>query len=204
MTPGPRAGRWNGEFGAFPRADQESYYAMDDRENDEFDYFPFPNDTRSWPDGRRGLGITTEARAYQWNARLAEDIMIGIYDISLARYEDDTQAKPLERAIVGMYVDPDMGGSFSNDDAAFRQDEDITFTWNRSFISNTGLPLGYFGFAFLESPGLPNDGIDNDQDGLVDESQNNGIDDDGDWTAWEDLNGNGVADNEDVNFKWRA
>jgi len=46
---------------------------------------------------------------------------------------------------------------------------------------------------------LPKDGIDNDQDGLIDESQNNGIDDDGDWEAWTDVNGNGIWDNEDLN-----
>ncbi|MCB0312053.1 MAG: hypothetical protein KDH84_02115, partial [Calditrichaeota bacterium] len=31
--PGVRSGRWNGEFGSYIRADQESYYVMDDREN---------------------------------------------------------------------------------------------------------------------------------------------------------------------------
>ncbi|MEE9162124.1 MAG: hypothetical protein V3U35_04045, partial [Candidatus Neomarinimicrobiota bacterium] len=39
----------------------------------------------------------------------------------------------------------------------------------------------YFGWRFLESPGDATDGIDNDFDGLEDESQFNGIDDDGDW-----------------------
>ncbi|HQV33384.1 MAG TPA: hypothetical protein PKV71_15970, partial [Calditrichia bacterium] len=189
---GPRAQKWNGEFGAYIRADQESYYVMDDRENDEFDYYPF-GDPRPWPDGRRGLGITTEARVYQWNARLAEDIMIAIYDIT-------NEGQDLDKVVVGMYVDPDMGGSFTNDDANFNDRDDITYTWNKLFLSSNGLPLGYFGFAFLESPGLSQDGIDNDGDGLVDESQQNGIDDDGDWIAGEDLNGNGVWDTEDVNY----
>ncbi len=193
--PGVRAGRWNGEFGAFIRADQEIYYAMDDRENDEFEYYPFPGDTAGWPNGRRGLGIKIENRDYQWNARLAEDILICIYDISL--YEG---AQDLPKAVVGMYCDPDLGGSFTNDDAFFDEIDDITYSWNKLFISNEGLPLGYFGFAFLESPGLSFDGIDNDQDGLTDESQSNGIDDDGDWVPWEDTNMNGVWDNEDVNF----
>lgn len=190
--PGERAGRWNGEFGSYIRADQESYYVMDDRENDEFEYYPF-DDPRPWPNGRRGLGVTTEARAYQWNARLAEDILISIFDIT-------NNGKDLPKCVVGMYVDPDMGGSFTNDDAFFDEIDDITYSWNKTFISNQGLPLGYFGFAFLESPGLGFDGIDNDQDGLVDETQGNGIDDDGDWVPWEDANGNGVYDTEDVNY----
>ncbi|MFZ0389567.1 MAG: hypothetical protein WAN36_03835, partial [Calditrichia bacterium] len=193
-VPGVRAGRWNGEFGAFVRGDQETYYAMDDRENDEFDYYPFPGDTASWPDGRRGLGVTVEARTYQWNARLAEDILINIYDIT-------NNGKGLEKSVVGMLVDPDMGGPPNNDDADFDTADDITYTWNKGGRElDTGLPIGYFGFAFLESPGLANDGIDNDEDGMIDESQSNGIDDDGDWTPYEDVNGNGQFDNEDTNY----
>ncbi len=194
--PGPRAGRWNGEFGAFVRGDQESYFVTDDRENDEFDYFPFDDaeSRQPWPNGRRGLGLTVEARTYQWNARLAEDILINIYDIT-------NNGKNLEKTVVGMLVDPDMGGPAFNDDADFELVDDITFTWNKGGrTTDKGLPIGYFGFAFLESPGLGNDGIDNDLDGLIDESQTNGIDDDNDWLTWEDINGNGVFDNEDTNY----
>ena len=193
--PGERAGWWNGEYGTYTRADQESYYVMVDRENDEFPYYPFLGDTASWPAGRRGLGLTTEARAYQWNSRLAEDILISIFEISL-----DEGAKDIDKNVVGMYIDPDLGGSFTNDDASFDALDDITYSWNKTFLSDQGLPLGYFGFAFLESPGLAFDGIDNDQDGLTDESQSDNIDNDGDWRIWEDLNGNGIPDNEDVNY----
>lgn len=193
--PGIRAGRWNGEFGAYVRADQESYYATDDRENDEFDYYPFDDaaSRQPYPNGKRGLGITVEVRNYQWSARLSEDILISIYDI-------ENKGKDLEKTIVGMYVDPDLGGSLSGDDASFDNVDDITYAFTSSGLASNGLPIGYFGFAFLESPGLGNDGQDNDEDGLVDESQTNGIDDDGDWETWTDENGNGVFDNEDVNF----
>lgn len=193
-NPGVRAGRWNGEFGAYIRADQESYYVTDDRENDEFKYFPF-DDTESrgaWPNGKRGLGVEVSVRNYQWSSRLAEDILISIYDIK-------NNGKDLNKCIVGMYVDPDIGGSLSGDGADFDDNDDITYAYNRVGLSNEGLPVGYFGFAFLESPGLPKDGIDNDTDGKIDESQNNGIDDDGDWTSWTDENGNGIWDNEDLN-----
>lgn len=191
--PGVRANRWNGEFGAYFRADQEIYFIMDDRENDEFEYYPFPENRGSWPNGRRGLGVKVEARTYQWNARLAEDIMICIYDIT-------SEGLDIPTSVVGMYVDPDLGGPPTNDDALFDDIDDITYAWNKLGISNNGIPLGYFGFAFLESPGLGSDGIDNDQDGLIDESQSNGIDDDGDWTTWEDENLNGTYDTEDLNY----
>lgn len=190
--PDIRAGRWNGEYGAYIRADQESYYVMDDRENDEFSYYPF-DDTRPFPNGRRGLGMKVEVRNYQWSARLAEDIWISIFDIT-------NQGKDLTKCVVGMYVDPDLGGSLENDDAAFDKLEDITYAWNQNFISSQGIPMGYFGFAFLESPGLGENSIDDDQDGMVDESQSNEIDDDRDWQSWEDSNGNGLWDTEDVNF----
>ncbi len=193
--PGPRSGRWNGEYGAYVRADQESYYLMDDHENDEFDYFPFEDSLsmRPWPEGRRGLGVTVEVRTYQWAARLAEDILISIYDVT-------NYGKPLDKAVVGMVNDPDLGGSLSGDNASFDEIDDITYAWNEAGISDQGLPTGYLGYAFLESPGLAFDGIDNDQDGMIDESQYNNIDDDGDWRSWEDLNGNGVWDTEDTNF----
>lgn len=194
QAPGVRAGRWNGEFGAYVRADQESYYAIDDRENDEFDYYPFedPETHQPFPNGKGGLGLTVEVRNYQWNSRLAEDILISIYDVT-------NNGKDLGKCVVGMYVDPDLGGNLSGDDASFDDVDDITYAFNRLGISSEGLPVGYFGFAFLESPGLAEDGIDNDEDGLIDESQTNGIDDDNDWVGWEDKNGNGIWDNEDTN-----
>ncbi len=190
--PDIRAGRWNGEYGAYIRADQESYYVMDDRENDEFEYYPF-EDKRPFPNGRRGLGVKVEVRNYQWAARLSEDIWISIFDIT-------NEGKDIKKCIVGMYVDPDMGGSLSNDDASFDKIQDITYAWNQNFLSVEGIPMGYFGFAFLESPGLGENGIDDDQDKMVDESQSNEIDDDQDWKRWEDTNTSGVWDTEDKNF----
>lgn len=194
-SPSVRMGRWNGEFGSYIRSDQESYYVLDDRENDEFNYYPFTDSLSrlKWPNGRRGLGITTSVRNYQWSSRLAEDLLISIYDI-------ENKGKDLTKAVVGMYVDPDIGGSLSGDDANFDNVDDITYAYNKSGLSSNGLPIGFFGFAFLESPGLAEDKIDNDGDGRIDESQNNGIDDDGDWRSWEDTNGNGKWDNEDANY----
>jgi len=98
-----------------------------------------------------------------------------------------------------MYVDPDMGGSLSGDNASFDKVDDITYAWSEGDVSNLGLPLGYFGFAFLESPGISNDGIDNDADGIIDESQGNDIDEDRDWKKWTDANNDGVWTTEDRN-----
>ena len=200
FDPGPCAGKWNGEYGYYIRADQESYYIMDDHENDEFEYYPenLPGtdqpDMRPWPDSRRGLGVTVKVRNYQWNARLAEDILLSLYDVS-------NYGKRIEKSVIGMYCDIDIGGHGA-DLAAFDDVDDITYVWDdkETWRLENKPPTGHFGYAFLESPGLPNDGKDNDADGIIDESQYDKIDNDHDWSAWQDVNGNGKWDTEDVNY----
>jgi hypothetical protein len=171
--PGSRDGRWNGEFGAFVRGDQESYYVMDDRNNDEFEYYPFvgsPVDSSNFPVGRRGLGLQVAVRGYQWVNVEAEDILIVRYDMK------NISDKDLTKVVFGMYVDPAVGGQGDSVDdlADFRRQDDIVYMWDRDGIDNRGRPgVGYFGFAFLESPGEPLDGEDSDQNGIVDEQQDN-------------------------------
>ncbi len=200
IRPGIRAGRWNGAFGAFVRADQESYYLADDRDNDEFPYYPFIDpatgqpDTRDWANGgRRGLGVEVKVRQYQWASILAEDIYITTFDV------ENISRKDIPRAIIAMLVDYDIAGQTGDNQALFDTEDDITYQWLKRDLVINGFKVGYAGVGFLESPGIDDDGIDNDGDGMVDESQENGIDDDGDWRPWEDVNGNGVYDNEDLN-----
>lgn len=170
---GSRDGRWNGEFGSFTRGDQESYYVMDDRNNDEFPYYPFigsAQDSAAYPFGLRGLGLEVKVRGYQWVSVQAEDILIVRYDI------ENVSHKPLLRVVFGMYVDPAVGGQGDSVDdfADFEQVDDIVYMWDRDGIDNRGRPgVGYFGFAFLESPGDPLNEVDNDQDGVIDERQDN-------------------------------
>jgi len=171
--PGSRDGKWNGEFGSFVRGDQESYYVMDDRNNDEFAYYPFIGssaDSSAYPDGRRGLGLQVAVRGYQWVNVEAEDILIVRYDMK------NISDKDLTKVVFGMYVDPAVGGQGDSVDdlADFERQDDIVYMWDRDGLDNKGRPgVGYFGFAFLESPGEPLDGEDNDQNGIVDERQDN-------------------------------
>lgn len=217
---GSRDGLWNGEFGAYTRADQESYYVMDDRYNDEFNYFPFigsSTDSSTFPIGRRGLGLQVGVRGYQWVQVQAEDILIGRYDIR------NISHKNLFNVVFGMYVDPAVGGQGDSidDDAFFETDDDITYCWDLDGIDNQGRPgVGYFGFAFLESPGNPLNQYDDDHDGLIDERQDNDRgsyifgpigdfgedthhwegDEDGDWRPFTDENENGSWDDgEEIN-----
>lgn len=198
--PGPRAGRWNGAFGAFVRGDQESYYLADDRDNDEFAYYPFLDpatgqpDRRSWDQGgRRGIGIEVKVRQYQWASILAEDIFIATFDV------ENISRKDIDKSIIAMIVDYDIAGQTGDNQALFDTQDDITYQWIKRQLVINGFKVGYAGVGFLESPGIADDGTDNDEDGLIDESRENGIDDDGDWRVWVDVNGNGRFDNEDLN-----
>ena len=166
-------GVWNGQYGKFARADQESYFVMNDQFNNEFNYFPVKSDSTL-----RGLGFEIETRGYQWVHPAAEDILIWTYWIT--NKADSTY----DKVVFGMYGDADVGsypGDQGDDDASWDIDFDMVFQWDHDNKGLWGGPPAYFGYKFLESPGNPNDGIDNDNDGMIDESQFDGIDNDGDW-----------------------
>ena len=191
-------GEWNGQYGKYVRADQESYFVVDDRYNSEFEFWPDQNDlpedpTISPDEHRRGLGIEMEARGYQWNHPAAEDIIIVTYWIT------NVGSSVLDSVVFGMYGDADIGGasSFSDDDAWFDTENDMVYQWDHDNWSSSygGFRPAYFGWSFLESPGNPHDGIDNDGDGMIDESQFDGIDNDGDWDPErDDIGADGLAD----------
>ena len=154
-------------------ADEEAFFVCDDRNNKEFEYFPFPDDS-----SRKGLGLQIEYRYYQWANPLAEDIIFLIYKIT------NTSSKDLENVIFGMWGDPHIGGpsDWSDDLSYFDQDINMVYCWDEDgSASGSASNPGYFGYKFLESPGNPYDQIDNDLDGMIDESRSNGIDDDNDW-----------------------
>ena len=91
-------GYWNGQYGKYTRADQESYYVMDDFDNDEFAFFPDSSDADQI-NRRAGLGIEMEVRGYQWNHPAAEDIIIITYWIT------NVGSSTLDSVVFGMYGD---------------------------------------------------------------------------------------------------
>lgn len=230
LIPGSRVGKWNGEYKASTIADQETYYVMDDHENDYLNdyyagqnYWPMKNsdgtpNTNTWdhPDSLSiaGMGIQVESRSYTWFHPLAEDILVSVYRIT--NYSD----YDLNNIVTGMYAQARIGGSGINNRAEFvlatydiaeatREEFDILYQWNNAPDDlNTYQNVGYFGFAFLESPGIEYDGIDNDFDHLIDETQYDGIDNDGDWRPFADTGifglpgtaNNGSWDTEDTNL----
>ena len=161
-------------------ADLEAFWAMDDRDNKEFPYFPFVNDP-----SKQGLGVQIDGRAFQWSNSLAANAIFFVWSIT------NVSDTPLDSVMFGIYGDPDVGGEDNDDDnGLFISPFDTTiplysrnmvYFFDPDGIGDQGRELGYLGCKFLESPGNPTDGIDNDGDGLVDERQDNALDEDGDW-----------------------
>ncbi len=198
--------------------DEEVFYVMDDFCNYEFQYYPSPSDSSI-----RGLGLELQVRIFQFNNASAEDLIFLVYTIT------NVGEKELNDVFLGMFGDPHVGGpnDFSDDNAGFISpfDEDFEFnTRNMLFAFDAdgtgdgGKKTGYFGYRFLESPGIETDNFDNDADSLIDESPFNdagvfifgdiGIygpdkehwsgDEDGDWNPeFDDVGVDGIADTRD-------
>ncbi|MCI0692809.1 hypothetical protein L0337_12500 [candidate division KSB1 bacterium] len=199
--------------------DEEVFYVMDDFNNAEFAYYPFPDDS-----SRRGLGLELQVRIFQFNNPLAEDIIFLVYTIT------NTSPKTLDKIFLGMFGDPHVGGpnDFADDNGAFISAFNEAFPFNtRNMLyaldangrGDGGKIPGYFGYRFLESPGIVDDGFDNDNDDLIDESPFNdagaeifgpvGIygepklhwsgDEDGDWDVrFDDVGVDGIAGTGDL------
>ena len=160
------AGSWNGYFGKDQKnAEQESFFIMDDYNDAEFDYYP---DSSNYE--RKGLGLTCKIRGLQWNHILAEDVLFWLYDIKNISDHD------IEKMDFGYIVGTITGGDGDSQDdwANFEKLDDIAYSYDNGTDLETGLggigangwsPVGLAGYAFLESPGNPYDGIDNDGDG---------------------------------------
>ncbi len=204
-TPGKRAGIWNGEYKAAPLADQETYYKADDHENDRWNdffaekYYPMkkddgtPDDTPWKEGGIYGAGIEMEARSYVWFHPLAEDLVVSIYRVR--NYSDYT----LYNNVTGMFSNSNavestfnevsyIKATYDTSNVGGRNGFDIMYQWHKFPEQiETYKTIGEFGFAFLESPGIDYNGIDDDADYMIDEAMNDGIDNDNDWRPFEDI-----------------
>lgn len=187
-------GYWYGYFGRGVRnAQLETFFVIDDSRDGEwsripYNFFPIKSDST-----RGGLGLRVEVRGFQWTHVLAEDIIFWHYDIINMSDND------YDSTVFGIYTDPSVGSVDNN--ARFDSFLDMAYAWSPT---GKGLPnnykTGYYGQAFLESPGNSINGIDDDEDGIIDERRDDDIDNDGDWVPFTDLNGNGVWDsNEPLN-----
>lgn len=169
----------------------ERLYGMDDRDNLEFEYYPFTNDS-----SRRGLGVQMEVRSFQIN-NFYENVVFVTMDMT------NVSDRDLDKMLFGVWSDPHIGGAddWRDDWQSFDPQRQMLYAWDGdgSSINNPDIVPGYFGISFVQTPGNAGDGIDNDMDGLVDESQNDGIDNDGDWNAaTDDVGADGIAGTSDT------
>lgn len=164
-------GKWNGFFGkGIQNADLESYFVFDDNEDREYilahNFHPDADDST-----RGGLGMQVRARGFQWSQVLAEDVIFWFYEITNMGTTD------YQKTLFAQYVDWGIGGHDNSSNNAGDYDEflNLSFAWSTVPFGSPGnwSPVGYCGYAFLESPGIHDDGVDNDHDGLTDERRDN-------------------------------
>lgn len=166
-------GSWNGYFGKnVLNADQESYYVMDDYNNREFAFYPDSTNRN-----RRGLGLRVTVRGFQWSNVLVEDIFFLLYDVKNIGTTDHDKMNfgIMSGPIIGDRIV--NGGDGGDDGGEYNLAEALGYHLDQDNIGAGGWsPVGFLGLAFLESPGNPYDGIDNDGDGaegpgpVIDES----------------------------------
>ncbi len=211
------SGKWPGEFGpGVVLGDEEGFFVAADFWNFEFS----PDSSVIYYDpqtGYGGLGLWVEVHTYVFNSPELADGMIYSFLIH------NLSPKPLDSLAVGWYVDASIGGpGFNSSDDLIGYDPVLQYVyfsdqdgWGYDAGGNA-YRCGQMGIFMLQTPGNPSDGVDNDADGMVDESPWNGIDDDGDWNpATDDVGrdglpntgdpgeGNGVPDPGEPRFEWR-
>lgn len=164
-------GHWNGFFGkGLQNADLETYFVFDDDADREYilnnNFHPDADDST-----RGGLGMQVRARGFQWSQVLAEDVIFWYYEITNMSTTD------YDKTLFAQYVDWGIGGHDNSSNNAGDYDDvlDISFAWSTVNFGSPGnwSPVGLSAYAFLESPGVPDDFFDNDQDGLTDEMRDN-------------------------------
>jgi hypothetical protein len=162
-------GHWNGYFGKDQRnADQESFFAMDDYVYAK----PFGSYSLPLPDSsntaRKGLGLRMFGRGLQWSNPDAQDVVFWLFTI------ENIGNLYLDRTLFGFNVGSSNGGMIGCSDAgisstagaAYYRDEALAVNFSTTNVGCGGYtPVPWVGYSFLESPGNPFDGIDNDADG---------------------------------------
>ena len=164
-------GSWDGFFGkGVLNADLETYFVFDDNEDREYilknNFHPDAEDNT-----RGGLGMQVQARGFQWSQVLAEDVIFWLYEITNMGTTD------YRKTLFAQYVDWGIGGhdNSSNNAGDYNSTLNLSYAYSTVPFGSPGSwsPVGYAGYAFLESPGISDDHFDNDQDGLTDERRDN-------------------------------
>ncbi|GAB5407681.1 MAG: hypothetical protein BalsKO_00460 [Balneolaceae bacterium] len=177
-------GVWNGFRGkGLTTGDQETFYVMDDFSDYEYAanietegphssfgvYYPSPSDSSIG-----GLGLQTEVRIFQFNNVIAKDMLFTQYRTTNLSEKDIPETWTL------IYMDLGLGNDEHDDNAKLNSDENLTIFWDSDGIGEptiageSNYKLGYVGLLLLEHSLYEENGVDEDQDGITDESKFNG------------------------------
>ncbi len=178
------SGLWPGEFGVGKViSDQEGFFVMTDSANTE--YYPgnpYGNPYYDPGNGMRGLGLVIYGRSYVVNVDSLTNAVVYSYTIYNASEHE------LDSLVVGVFTDVRIGGpgvDFDDDVYDFYPElNTMRFSDEDGVGRNAnGEPYecGQLSIIFLQTPGNPHDGVDNDDDGMIDESPYDMVDNDGDW-----------------------
>jgi len=164
IDPGwPKA--WNGYFGkGIMNADLETYFVIDDDPDEEFAFYPDAMDS-----SRRGLGTEINIRALQWRNVMTETHNFWLYDV----INEGTTS--YDSVYFGLYADFKIGGD-DDDVAGYNTRLDVAYCYDYKNVGKPGnySPVPVTCYGFLESPTMGYDGIDTDEDGLIDEGRDSG------------------------------
>jgi hypothetical protein len=134
------------------------------------------------------LGVEIYQYNYSWNLPWNRDIVF------FTLYVKNVSGHELKDVYLGMVCDPDIGNATDDMASIIRHKyiknragtdsvfcKNVGYAWDSNFDEGWATPPGYVGFDFLQSPYAYHDGIDNDDDGVIDEgpdgidNNNNGL-----------------------------
>ncbi|MDP3685111.1 MAG: hypothetical protein Q8S01_14380, partial [Ignavibacteria bacterium] len=183
-------GKFPSYFGLNSTRAYETFFVMDDSQDKEFSRSPYNFFPVLTDPARGGLGLRVETRTLQFPEFELQNVLFMHYDITnISDFSYDSTC-------FGFYIDPGVGGpSSGGDDIRFNKTLDLTYAWDHVGLGIPGnWKTGYIGFVLLETPSNSTNGIDDDEDGMIDERRDDGIDNDHDWLGYLDLNNNGKWD----------
>jgi hypothetical protein len=156
------------------------------------DYVTIYNDVSGQPIfGETNIGIEVRQRSMAFSHDLSQNVIYVEWDLTNVSESMENGPYTFEDVWIGYTADTDVGVAYADDLVSLIKDFithrkdtlviDAAITWDSDFSENNfiGTP-GFLGLALIRGPGNDSDGIDNDGDGLTDESPFNGVDDDND------------------------
>ncbi len=161
------AGSWNGYFGRDQfNADVEFYYKAGDDTYTRYLNGEGESGTKFQPDQtdptRGGLGLILDARVLAWSQTLVNATHFNLFELK----NDASYDYP--RMSFGLWIADAVGGANATDEPLFDNIRAIAYLTDTDRTSGGNAfdetLIGEMGLKFLETPGNPFDGIDNDGD----------------------------------------